>query len=185
MNRRQFLQTLSTGTLLAGCGGKQEPAPAAKEAGHLGLENVCFITDEYSKNIDEAIAFAREFGVTQVEIRNVDDKYCFLHEPRKLEEIYGKLKDAGLRVAMLDTPVLKCIVPGFTPTEDVQDDIAGADHGFPIPREEQFPRAMEFLDKAIEAAKIFETSKIRIFSFWRIDKAAPSSSRMEAPLIFR
>ncbi|MDA1311887.1 MAG: sugar phosphate isomerase/epimerase [Acidobacteria bacterium] len=170
MNRRRFLQALSTGTLLTGCGGEQEPAPASEEVGHLGVENVCFITDEYSQNLDEAIAFAREFGVTQVELRNVDDKYCFLYEPEKLKQIQRTLKEAGLRVAMLDTPILKCIVPGFTPAKNVQDDIAAADPGFPIPRDEQFPRAMEFLNKAIETAKIFETSKIRVFSFWRIDK---------------
>jgi hypothetical protein len=46
MDRRRFLQTLSTGTLLTGCGGEQEPIPAPEKVGRLGIENVCFITDE-------------------------------------------------------------------------------------------------------------------------------------------
>jgi len=172
MDRRKFLQSLSATTLTAACSTEKDTAPASGDVRPLGIENVCFITDEYSQNLEEAIGFAKEFGVTQVEVRGAYDKYCFLHETERLKEIHGKLKDAGLRVALLDTPILKCIAPGFEPAEHVLDDIAAADPGFPIPHEEQFPRAMEFLEKAIETAKIFETDKIRVFSFWRIDKPA-------------
>jgi L-ribulose-5-phosphate 3-epimerase len=48
-----------------------------------------------------------------------------------------------------------------------------AEKTFPIPREEQFKRTGEFLDKALAAAQILGTDKIRVFTFWRtVDPAA-------------
>ena len=175
MERRRFLQAVSGAAALAGCSQSEpvgESAAELAEAPSLGIGQVCFITDEYSQDLDEAIAFAKEFGVTQVEIRAIDGKYFFLEEAEKIKAVQQKLKDAGLRVALLDTPILKCVAPGPAPAEHVLDDIKVAQGGFPIPKDEQFSRSMEFLDRAIEAAKIFETSKIRVFSFWRVDEPA-------------
>ena len=178
MKRRRFLQVASGAAVLAGCSDPEPTAELAAEAADdpsLGIDQVCFITDEYSQDLDEAIAFAKEFEVTQVEIRAIDGKYFFLEEAEKIKAVQQKLQDAGLRVALLDTPILKCVAPGPTPAQHVLDDITMAQGGFPIPRDEQFRRSMEFLDRAIAAAKIFETRKIRVFSFWRVDEPAEIS----------
>lgn len=172
MQRRTFFRQLASHSLAAaavmtGAGLKGEPA-ANGETARLDLGNVCFITDEFSHNLDEALAFGREFGVRQVEIRAIDKKYCFLHEAAKLREIRGKLDDAGVRVALLSTPIMKCVAPGFKVAPDAEGEIALAHPGFPIPRAEQFPRSVEFMNRASEAAKILGTDKIRVFSFWRV-----------------
>ncbi len=175
MTRRQLLAGLGGAAALSRCGGALSDEPAAgpaSENARLGIENVCFLTDEVSEDLDVALAFAREFGIRQVEIRSVYDKYCFLHEPSKLKQIQAKLKQNGIRAALLSTPVMKCIAPGFDVSPKVEDDIRLSELAFPIPHEQQFPRTVEFLEKAIEAARIFETDKIRVFSFWRIVEPA-------------
>lgn len=172
MKRRHFLGALSATATLAACSDGAEEVPISSEpagAGRqrLGRKNLCFITDEYSQDLDAALGFAKEFGITQVEIRSVGGKYCFLHDAETLREIQAKLKAAGVRVALLATPILKCVAPGFDVSPEVEKDIKAAAKGFPIPGDLQFGRSMEFLHMAIEAAKIFETNKIRVFSFWR------------------
>jgi sugar phosphate isomerase/epimerase len=166
MQRRTFFRQLASHSVAAGAlvTGSASRAEAAK----LGLGNVCFITDEYSRNLDEALAFGREFGVRQAEIRNVDGKYCFLHDAAKLREIRSKLDAADTRVAILSTPIMKCIAPGFEVSAEAEREIALAAPGFPIPNDEQFPRIGEFMNRAIEAAKILGTDKIRVFGFWRV-----------------
>jgi len=175
MQRRTFLRKLGSHGLAAAAlatGRRSSMQAATGEAARLDLGNVCFITDEYSPNLDEALAFGREFGVRQVEIRAVDGKYCFMHDAAKLREIRGKLDDAGMRVALLSTPIMKCVAPGFNVSPEAEGEITLAHPGFPIPRAEQFPRSVEFMDRAIEAAKILGTDKIRVFSFWRVANPA-------------
>lgn len=176
IERREFLASLAGASLATACGEAGiEPPPDPRIEARLGLGNVGFITDEYSRDLGEAIAFAQEFGITQVEIRDIWGKYAFLWDGRTLQRAKAMLDEAGIRVALLATPILKCIAPGFPPVPEVDYDIRMADAGFPIPRPEQYERAEEFLDKAIEAAKILETDKIRVFSFWRTKD--PSSVR--------
>ncbi len=166
MQRRTFFRKLAPHGVAAAAlmAGSASRAEAAK----LGRGNVCFITDEYDRDLDKALAFGREFGVRQVEIRNVDGKYCLLHDAPKLREIRGKLDAAGTRVALLSTPILKCIAPGFQVSPEAENEISLAAPGFPIPNAEQFPRSVEFMNRAIEAATILGTDKIRVFSFWRV-----------------
>jgi len=179
MNRREMLQALGAGAALSGCG--QSPAPGGHESDseanaagpRLTRANVAFITDEVSPDLDVAIAFAKEFGITQVEIRALDDRYGFLHEAPKLKEYRQKLDDAGLKLAALSTPVMKCLAPGVEVPDWVKEEIKLSEPGFPIPHGQQFGRTVEFLEKAIEAAAILGTDKIRVFSFWRgVDPAA-------------
>jgi len=160
MNRRRFLQSLG-----AGAAGAVRPAAAAAR---LTRANLCFITDEVSRNLHTALQFAAEYGVRQVELRNVDDKYCFRHDTEKLKQIHGLLKEYGVRVAVLSTPVLKCVLPGSVLKDGVRREVALAQQDFPVPAEEQFAQQMEFLRKAMEAAKILETDKLRVFSYWRV-----------------
>jgi len=166
LSRRAFLGTAAA---LAGCGG---PGPTASEAPPpaqpaLGRDRVCFITDEVSSDLEEAIAFAKEFDVKLVEIRNLWDQYGILQDVETIKKARRMLDDAGLRCAALSTPLLKCIAPGFEPIERVEFDISMAAKTFPIPNEEQFDRSAEFLERSVEAAAILGCDIIRCFSFWR------------------
>jgi L-ribulose-5-phosphate 3-epimerase len=168
--RRRLLQTASAAALLSRCGdpSPQETAKTEDSGPRLTADRLCFFTDEVSQNLDEAIAFAKEFGIGNVEIRNVDNKYAFLDEPAKLKEIRAKLDDNGLRLAILATPIMKCMVPGYEVSPEIMREIDMAEESFPIPREQQFARTVKFLEKAITAAQILGTDLIRVFGFWRI-----------------
>src|SRR5215831_7142817 len=99
MHRRDLLRMVAGGAAVA------RLALAAR----LGRDNVCFITDEVSRDLTVALKFAAEFGVKKVELRHVDSLYCFRHEPARLKEIHAQLQEHGIRVAILSTPVLKCV----------------------------------------------------------------------------
>ena len=157
MRRRDFcLTTLAASSL-------------ATASTRLTRANICFITDEVSRNLRTALQFAAEYGIRQVELRNVYDKYCFRHDPDTLRQIHALLQEYGVRVAILSTPVLKCILPGSRLSALAQKESAGARTTFPIPDNEQFPRQLEFLRQAIAAARILETDKLRIFSYWQVE----------------
>lgn len=170
LTRRRLLQTAAAAALLPGSDGAapQETVKAEDSSPRLAADRLCFFTDEVSQDLDKAIAFAKEFGIGKVEIRNVENTYAFLYEPAKLKEIRAKLSDNGLQVAILATPVMKCMVPGYEVAPEILREIDLAEKTFPIPREQQFPRTVEFLEKAIAAAQILGTDLVRVFTFWRI-----------------
>ena len=171
--RRAFL---SAAAALTACGGVSEPAGDATASAkpRLGRDRVCFITDEVSADLAEAIAFAKEFGVGWVEIRNLWDKYGILQDVETIRKARTMLDDAGLKVTALSTPLLKCIAPGVKPIERVEHDIEISERVFPIPNDEQFGRSVEFLERSIEAASILGCTTIRCFSFWRTEDPASS-----------
>jgi len=170
MRRRDFCAALAAAAL---------PTRAATA---LTRANLCFITDEVSRNLRTALQFAAEYGVRQVELRNVYDKYCFLHDAQTLREIRDLLREYGVRVACLATPVLKCILPGSRLTARAKKEVVEARSTFPIPDEEQFGRQAEFLSKAIDAARILETDLLRIFSYWQVENPGEERGRVLAGL---
>lgn len=165
MRRRDFCLTLAA-------------APLAAAGTRLSRANLCFITDEVSRNLRTALQFASEYGIRQVELRNVYGKYCLLHDAETLRQIHALLKEYGVRVAILSTPILKCILPGARLTALAQRESTGARSTFPIPDDQQFPRQMEFLRQAIAAARILETDKLRIFSYWQVENLDQERSRI-------
>ncbi len=166
MHRRDLFRTLAGGLALA------RMARAAK----ITRANVCFLTDEVNRTLASALPFAAEFGVKRVELRNVDGKYCFRHDPAKLKEIHSLLNEYGVRVAVLSTPILKCVLSGSTLAAISAREIKAAQNDLPIPDEQQSVQQMEYLRQAIAAARILGTDMLRIFSYWRVEdreKARP------------
>lgn len=168
MLRRDLFRTLASGAALA------RLACAAR----LTRANVCFITDEVNRDLATALQFAKEFGVRQVELRNVDGKYCFRHDPAKLKEIHALLQEHGVKVAVLSTPILKCILPGSTLKPGVEKQIKAAQKDLPVPDEVQVAQQMDYLHKAIDAARILDTDLLRIFSYWRVEDPAKERTRI-------
>jgi len=165
MRRREFCLALAASRV-------------AGAASRLSRANLCFITDEVSRNVRTALQFAAEYGVRQVELRNVYGKYCLLHDAAMLRQIHALLREHGVRVAVLATPILKCILPGSRLTARAQKESAEARSTFPIPDGEQFGRQMEFLRKAIDAARILETDQLRIFSYWQVENPDEERGRI-------
>ena len=133
MNRRELLRTMAGGAM----------AGRLARAAKLTRANLCFITDEVNRNLALALPFAAEFGIQQVELRNVDGVYCFRHDNDKLKQVRAQLREHGIRVALLSTPILKCSLPGSTLTAGAAREIKTAQKDFPVPEEQQFAQRSE------------------------------------------
>jgi L-ribulose-5-phosphate 3-epimerase len=158
MHRRNFL--LST---LA--------APALFGAKRIDLSRISLLTDEIARTPAEAIAFARQYGIRWVELRGVPGgggTYAFLAE-EKLREVARTLKDAGLGVSFLNTPMLKFTLPGTEPARR-REETADQKMKRNEREKQQFERRIDDLRKAIRAAQIFQVKGVRVFTFTRVSE---------------
>jgi L-ribulose-5-phosphate 3-epimerase len=71
-----------------------------------------FISDEVSRDLDEAIDFARAEGLSAIELRMIGDANVVDLAASEIEGIRQRLATAGLRVAALATPLFKCPLTG-------------------------------------------------------------------------
>src|SRR5215472_16647890 len=119
------------------------------------------ITDEISQDLDHALAVARELGLQFVELRMMWNKNLMDLKQDEMKEARRLLTKYGMKVTDIASPFLKVDAPGFT-TKEGQRDTFNARFGY-----KEQPAVLE---RAMELAKVFETDKIRVFSFWRIEK---------------
>lgn len=148
-SRRRFLTGLAGGALV-----KFRAQPDLK---------VGVITDEISQDFDHALAVARELGVQHVELRAMWKKNLMDLKEDEIKEARRLLTKYGMKVTDIASPFMKVDAPGF-PTKTGQRDTFNARFGY----KEQ----PEVLERAIQLAKVLETDKIRVFSFWRVEKPA-------------
>ena len=121
------------------------------------------ITDEISQDLDHALAVSRELGLQFVELRGMWNKNLMDLKQDEMKEARRLITKYEMKVTDIASPFMKVDAPGFT-TKEGQRDTFNARFGY----KEQ----PEVLERAIELAKVFETDKIRVFSFWRIEKPA-------------
>jgi len=135
------------------------------------------ITDEVGSSEEESFAFAKKYGLRWVEIRSVpgtNDDY----ETRPVNELRAfarKLKDHGLQVSFLDSPLLKFALPDFDP---VSRDPETAEQRAKRIRvgKHMLEHRTDDLRRALEAAEILGVRKVRVFAFRRVrdrEKAMP------------
>lgn len=126
------------------------------------------ISDEVATSPDEAIAFAKKYGLQWLELRTVPGtkKPYFYMEPAELKPAALQLKNNGIRISFLNTSLLKFGLPGTEPVRKNDTPEARAKR---LPREQvQFDRRIDDLRKCIRSAQAFGTENIRIFTFTRV-----------------
>lgn len=161
LHRRQWL------ALLAG-------AAVNRASAAIGLDRISLLTDEIATTAEDAISFCRQYGVRWVELRGVPgkgDAYAYMAEP-ELRAVAKQLREAGLRVSFLNTPLLKFGLPGTEPARRRNET--------PEQREARqkrelalFERRHEDLARALRAAEILDVRLVRVFTFTRV--AEPDS----------
>jgi sugar phosphate isomerase/epimerase len=122
---------------------------------------VAVITDESGLTQTDALAFATQHGLQQVELRAVPEtkkEFAFLSDP-ELKRYAAELAARRIKVSLLKTSLLKFPWPGTT-----------AD----APDQARWDRRKDDLARAINAAQILGTDKIRIFTGARV--ADPTSA---------
>jgi len=115
-----------------------------------------FISDEVSRDLDEAIAFACAEGLSAIELRMIGDANVVTLPWPELEAIQAKLARAGLRVAALSTPLFKCPLGGGW-IDDDPDPFKAVSL--------DFDDHLALIPRAAAAAELLGTDKLRCFAF--------------------
>lgn len=160
--------------------------PFEEKHARITLNRISLLTDEIAQSPEEAIAFCKQYGVRWVELRAVPGgggTYAQLDEPVLLKTA-RELKQAGLRVSFLNTPMLKFTLPGTEPARRRNET--------PEQRQQReqrekarFERRHEELAKALRAAEIFEVNLVRVFTFTRVsnpEALLPEVAKIVAPM---
>jgi sugar phosphate isomerase/epimerase len=131
------------------------------------------ITDEIGLTPDEAIAFAHQYGLQFVEIRNPPGskkEYFTLTEP-EIKADATRFTNEGLKVSFINTSLLKFAWPGSEPVRRTPEQ--------PEAREKRlasdkirWANRMEDLQKVIRCAHIMGCDKVRVFTGSRIAEPA-------------
>jgi L-ribulose-5-phosphate 3-epimerase len=150
MRRREFVAGGAAAALLSAL-----PARAANvKQFKLGV-----ITDEITQDFEQALLWAKGFGLEWVELRFIWNKYVTEFSADDVKRAKELLAKHTMKVSVLDSAYFKTPLPG---TESKFAD-AKAD-----PLQSDFAQQNGILERAIARAKDFGTDKVRIFSFLRV-----------------
>ena len=137
---------------------------------------VAVINDEISQDFGHACEVAsKEFGMDWIELRGLWNKNILKLDANEIAEVRRILEKYKLRVTDIASPLFKVDWPGapqskFSPKHDQFN----ADFTF-----DQQP---EVLERSIELAKAFQTERVRLFDFWRLDDQTPYRSGIDDKL---
>lgn len=136
--------------------------------GRIDLPRISAITDEIARSSQDAVAFAKQYGLRWLELRNVPGqrKEYFTLSESELRAEAKLLDENGIRVSFLNTSLMKVAIPGIEPVRWAKEPLerrearAKAEAG-------KFDRRLGDLEKALHAAKVFGVDKVRVFTGWR------------------
>ncbi len=124
------------------------------------------ISDEIAQDFGRACEVAaREFGMEWIELRELWDKNALNLDAHEVAEARRILQKYGLRVTDIASPLFKVDWPGAPTSKYSQRDEFKADF--------TFKQQDEVLERALEAAAVFGTDRVRCFDFWRLQDQRP------------
>lgn len=150
-------------------------APAIFARTTVGHSNISAISDEIARSPEDAIAFAHQYGLKWLELRDVPgskgQNYFFMEEG-PLKQAAKQLADNGIGISFLNTNLLKFGLPGTEPLRRTPEAPDAKEKR--LAREQaRFDEREEDLRKCIRSAQIVGCRYIRVFTFSRI--AEPES----------
>ena len=164
------------GFATGGAGGLGAAAASSAWRGNAaaaGPFNLSILTDEISQDFGRACEVAsREFGMGYVDLRESGGKNIMNWDAAQIAEARRVLERFTLRVACIASPIFKVDWPGapkssFSPARDE----FGASF--------TYPQQQELLERAFELAREFNTDRIRIFDFWRLEDQKPHRAAID------
>lgn len=120
---------------------------------------LCVITDEISPSLDAGLAFAKAEGISAIDLRMIDGVNAVDLSNDELAHAARRVRDAGLAVSCLCTPLLKWSPPGKA-AKTMGDQFA-FDLG------ERSPSAV--YARTVEVAERLGARNLRIFSYLAYD----------------
>ena len=127
------------------------------------------ITDEIGKTTDEAIAFAHQYGLQFVEIRNPPGnrhEYFTLNDA-EIKSDALRFRSEGLKVSFVNTSLLKFGWPDTEPVRRRPEEPAARDKRL-ADEKARWERRLEDLHKAIRCAQMMGCDKVRVFTGSRV-----------------
>lgn len=151
--------------LLAGTVALAAAAPLTAFKSRILKSSISAITDEIGLTQAGAIDFAHQYGLAWVELRNMPEtkkEFALMTEP-ELKRAAAELASNKLKVSFLNTSMMKFNWPDLVP-------------GAPVKAADQakWDRRKDDLAKALVAANILGTDKVRVFTGTRV--ANPETS---------
>ncbi len=160
MNRRELMVALA--------------AAGLAQAQGLDWSRFAVLTDEVAGGEAEAIAFAKQYGLKWVELRDTPraqdrsrkSETYFRMEPARLKKVKEDLHAAGLKISFLNTGLLKFGLPG-TELKLNRPETPEARANREARQQALFDARFADLDLAIRAAHALEVNQLRVFAFMR------------------
>jgi sugar phosphate isomerase/epimerase len=138
--------------------------------------HISVINDEIGPDFGRVVEIvSKEFGLEWIELRSMWKKNILDLDEKEIAEAKRLLDGAKLRVTDIASPIFKVDWPG-APLSKVAEkrDTFNADF--------KFKQQDELLDKSFEIARAFNTDRVRIFDFWRLDDQTPYRAAMDDKL---
>lgn len=155
--------------LIAGAGALLAAGPLGASRSRITKANISAITDEIGRTQADAIAFAHQYGLECVELRNVPEtkkEFSFLTEP-ELKKWSAELASNKLKVTFLNTSLLKFTWPGLTP-ERARPETDGQRTTRLAAEQKKWDHRKEDVASALMAANVLGVDKIRVFTGTRV-----------------
>jgi L-ribulose-5-phosphate 3-epimerase len=121
---------------------------------------IAAITDEFSPDIQTAVRSMAEIGMTGAELRMIFGKNILDLTDDELDRAIRIIRDAGLEIISIASPVLKCALPGASDVD-------------PRFQKDMFASSHTYADQPRLAARAFAIANrtgariVRVFSYWR------------------
>ena len=159
---------ISRRSFLAGAGASVFAPPfGARRSEVKSPFHVSVLCDEISQDLGHALEVAsKEFGLGYVDLREAGKKNIMNWDANEVAGARRLLDRFRVRVACIASPIFKVDWPG-APTSPFS------------PKRDEFGAAFTYqqqddlLERAFELARMFNTDRIRIFDFWRLDDQRP------------
>jgi len=137
--------------------------------GRFDKSRISAITDEIGLTTDDSIAFAHQYGLGNVEIRNEPAKkkeYFTLSEP-EIKMDATRFASEGLKVSFINTSLMKFTWPGTEPARKRQETDEARQRRL-ASEQARWDRRMDDLAKALRCAQIMGCDKVRVFTGTRV-----------------
>lgn len=123
------------------------------------------ITDEIDADLEHALDVAAEYGVRGVELRQIWDKNIADAPQEYLDRAKTLLDARGMTVVGIASPFYKCDLPGVEAEGPAGPLHAASARGL--------GDQIALLERCIGIARFFDTTLIRVFSFWKRGTLTP------------
>jgi sugar phosphate isomerase/epimerase len=118
------------------------------------------ITDEVAEDLGQALDFLGEYRLGYCELRQIWNKNIMNLTREELQRARQMIEERGVKVSNLAAPLFKYNLPEMPARAEKRDTF----------RANFTDRDTDnLLRKSFELARLFQTSKVRIFSYWRAE----------------